>query len=158
ETLGNPLKGVVAHTPLRGYDHSQNERRLISNADDFMKAGCLHCGSLLLSCALALFAGSRAAGQSTNRGVWCWGAPAPYGLNYIIGTNALQNAAVAQFKSWGISHVYGFYGTQLQTALGKAALAAWNTLLNNNGIESQMVISDYTLAAGDNNFILEMIN
>jgi len=109
-------------------------------------------------CVLALFVGPRADAQSTNRGVWCWSTPSPYGLNYIIGSNALQNAAVAQFKSWGISHVYGFYGDQLKTVPGRAALAAWNTLLHNNGIESQLLISDYTLGTGDNNFILQMIN
>ena len=123
-----------------------------------MKTGFLHWGSPLLFCALALFADMRADAESTNRGVWCWGTPGPYGLNYIVGTNAAQNAAVAQFKLWGISHVYGFYGTQLQTVAGQAALAAWNTLLNNNGIESQLLISDYTLGSGDNNIILEMIN
>jgi hypothetical protein len=122
------------------------------------KRGFLHCRAQLLLCALALFAGVRADADSTNRGVWCWGTPGPYGLNYIVGTNALQNAAVAQFKLWGIGHVYGFYGTQLQTVPGQAALAAWNTLLNNNGIESQLLISDYTLGSGDNNIILQMIN
>ena len=110
---------------------------------------------LPLSC---LIISARTDADSTNRGVWCWPTPGPYGLNYIIGTNALQNAAVAQFKSWGISHVYGFYGDQLKTVPGQSALAAWNTLLNNNGIESQLLISDYTLGSGDNNIILEMIN
>jgi hypothetical protein len=107
--------------------------------------------------ALVLLVGSLAEASSTNRGVWCWPTPGPYGLNYIIGTNSLQNAAVAQFKLWGISHVYGFYGDQLKTVPGQAALAAWNTLLNNNGIESQLLISDYALYSGDNNIILEMI-
>ena len=107
---------------------------------------------------MALFAGGRSDAEGTNRGAWCWPTPGPYGLNYIIGTNALQNAAVAQFKLWGISHVYGFYGDQLQTLPGQAALAAWNTLLNNNGIESQLLISDYSLGSGDNNIIVEMIN
>lgn len=111
---------------------------------------------VLLS-ALVLTVGSRAEASGTNRGVWCWPTPGPYGLNYIIGTNSLQNAAVAQFKAWGISHVYGFYGDQLKTVPGQAALAAWNTLLNSNGIESQLLISDYALYSGDNNIILEMI-
>src|SRR5215471_18552769 len=123
-----------------------------------MKTGFRRCWPPFLLCAFALFAGARTNAQSTNRGVWCWSTPAPYGLNYIIGTNSLQNAAVAQFKMWGISHIYGFYGTQLQTASGQTSLAAWNTLLNNNGIESQLLISDYTLASGDNNIILKMIN
>jgi len=123
-----------------------------------MTASILYRASMLLWCALALFAGVRADGQSTNRGVWCWATPGPYGLNHIIGTNALQDAAVAQFKAWGISHVYGFYGAQLKTVPGQAALAAWNTLLNNHGIESQLLISDYTLGSGDNNIILQMIN
>ena len=108
--------------------------------------------------ALVLRLGSLAEASGTNRGVWCWPTPGPYGLNYIIGTNSLQNAAVAQFKAWGISHVYGFYGDQLKTVPGQAALAAWNTLLNNNGIESQLLISDYALYSGDNNIILEMID
>jgi hypothetical protein len=79
-------------------------------------------------------------------------------LDYIVGTNDLENATVAQFKLWGIKHVFGFYGDQLKTVPGQAALAAWNTLLSNNGIESQLLISDYSLGSGDNNIIIEMIN
>ena len=129
-----------------------------SCADAFMKTSLLHCGSPLLLWALALFTGLRGDAQSTNLGVWCWPTPSPYGLNYIVGTNTLQNAAVAQFKTWGIRHVYGFYGDQLKTGPGQAALAAWNTLLHDNGIESQLLISDYTLGPGDNNIIVQMIN
>ena len=101
---------------------------------------------------------TRAGADSTNRGVWCWKTPSPYGLDYIIGSNALQNAAVAQFKLWGISHVYGSYGDQLKTAQGQVALAGWNNLLNNNGIESQLLISDDSFGSGDNNVLVEMIN
>ena len=55
-----------------------------------------------------------------------------------------------------MSHVYGYYG-QLQTLPGQTNLAAWNNLLDSNGIESQLLISDNTLGTGDNNIILEMI-
>jgi hypothetical protein len=129
-----------------------------SNADDFMKPLFLHGWLAFLLCALAVLMHARAKADSTNRGVWCWGTPGPYGLDYIVGTNDLENATVAQFKLWGIKHVFGFYGTQLKTVPGQAALAAWNTLLNNNGIESQLLISDYSLGSGDNNIIIEMIN
>ena len=102
---------------------------------------------------------TRTHADSTNRGVWCWKTPSsPYGLDSIIGTNALENAAVAQFKLWGVSHVYGSYGDQLKTSQGQAALANWNALLNNNGIESQLLISDFSFGSGDNNLLLQMIN
>ncbi len=113
--------------------------------------------SVLLA-ALVLLVGSLAEASSTNRGVWCWSTPAPYGLNSIVGSNALQNAAVAQFKAWGISRVYGVYGDQLWNAPGQTALAAWNTLLNHNGVESQLLISDWTLNSGQQNVILQMID
>ena len=129
-----------------------------SNADDFMKPFFLHGWLVFLLCALAVLMHARADADSTNRGVWCWGTPDPYGLDYIVGTNDLENATVAQFKLWGIKHVFGFYGDQLKTIPGQAALAAWNTLLSNNGIESQLLISDYSLGSGDNNIIIEMIN
>jgi hypothetical protein len=112
----------------------------------------------ILLCGLALVAVPHADADSTNRGVWCWKSPGPYGLDYIIGTNELENAAVAQFKLWGISRVYGSYGDQLKTVQGQTALAAWNTLLNGNGIESQLLISDNTLTTGDSNLLVEMIN
>jgi hypothetical protein len=108
--------------------------------------------------AIVLLVGSLADASSTNRGVWCWPTPSPYGLNYIIGNSALEKAAVAQFKLWGISQVYGAYGDQLKTAQGQAALADWNTLLTSNGIESQLLISDTSLGSGDQNLLVEMIN
>lgn len=108
--------------------------------------------------ALALFAGTPAHAQSTNRGVWCWSTPSPYGLNSIIGNSALEHAAVAQFKLWGIRHVYGSYGDQLKTAEGWAALGAWNLLLSSNGIESQLLISDTSFGAGDQALLSEMLN
>ena len=134
-------------------------RRIPSpETDHLMERRFLHFGLCSLLCGLAFLITLHARADSTNRGVWCWKTPSPYGLNYIIGTDALQNAAVQQFKLWGISHVYGSYGDQLKTTQGQAALAGWNTLLNNNGIESQLLISDYTLGAGDNNIILQMIS
>lgn len=111
-----------------------------------------------LLAAVAVLISICANGGSTNRGVWCWKTPGPYGLDSIIGTNAQENAAVKQFKLWGISHVYGSYGDQLATSKGQAALAAWNGLLYSNGIDSQLLISDDTLGSGDNNVIVEMIN
>jgi len=140
----------------RGQTHSRFDA--LNHADDFMKASIRYLVTTLLWSALVLFQGIGAAAQSTNRGIWCWATPGPYGLNHIIGTNALQDAAVAQFKAWGITHVYGFYGTQLKTVPGQTALAAWNTLLNKNGIDSQLLISDYTLGTGDNAIILQMID
>jgi hypothetical protein len=115
-------------------------------------------GLVFLWCAFWLLTGAHAGADSTNRGVWCWKTPSPYGLDYIIGSNALQNAAVAQFKLWGVSRVYGSYGDQLKTAQGQTALAAWDTLLNSNGIESQLLISDDSFGSGDNNILVEMIN
>ncbi len=123
-----------------------------------MKPFSLQSRVPFLLCALALFIGTRADADSTNRGVWCWKTPGPYGLDYIIGTNALQNAAVSQFKSWGISHVYGSYGDQLKTVQGQVALAGWNSLLSSNGIGSQLLISDTSFGSGDNNILVEMIN
>jgi hypothetical protein len=79
-------------------------------------------------------------------------------LNYIIGNRALENAAVAQFKLWGIRHVYGFYGDQLKTTQGQAALADWNNLLDGNGIESQFLLSDTSFGSGDQNLLAEMIS
>jgi hypothetical protein len=107
---------------------------------------------------LGVFMSLCAEADSTNRGVWCWKTPSPYGLDSIIGSNALENAAVKQFKLWGVSHVYGSYGDQLSSSQGQAALAAWNGLLYSNGIDSQLLISDDTLGSGDNNVIVEMIN
>lgn len=151
--------------PLRGYDDSQIECRFLRsnfdplrNTDDCMKTSLFHFGLPLLLCALALFAGTRADAVGTNRGAWCWPTPSPYGLNYIIGNSALENAAVAQFKLWGISHVYGFYGDQLKTAQGQSDLAGWNTLLSRNGIESQLLLSDIEFGSGDQNILVEMIN
>ncbi|HVU28446.1 MAG TPA: hypothetical protein VHG71_12010 [Verrucomicrobiae bacterium] len=122
-----------------------------------MKPYFLHGALPSLLCALALLINHANAGN-TNRGVWCWKTPSPYGLNYIIGTSSLENAAVAQFKLWGISHVYGSYGDQLATVQGQAALANWNTLLSSNGIESQLLISDTSFGSGDNNILVKMIN
>lgn len=120
---------------------------------------CFLCGgSPLLLSVWALFAGARAEAGDTNRGAWCWPTPGPYGLNSIIGNSALENAAVAQFKRWGISHVYGAYGDQLKTTQGQADLAGWNTLLNRNGIESQFLFSDTSFGSGDQNILVEMIN
>ncbi len=128
-----------------------------SSSRNFVRRGSFPGRVSSLLCALALLMTARANADITNRGVWCWKTPSPYGLTYIIGTSALENAAVQQFKLWGISHVYGSYGDQLKTIQGQTALAAWNTLLSNNGIESQLLISDYTLGTGDNNIILQMI-
>ncbi len=108
--------------------------------------------------ALALLPATPAYADSTNRGVWCWKSPAPYGLNYILGTNDLENAALAQFKLWGVARVYGSYGDQLKTTQGQTALAAWNTLLSSNGIQSQLLISDFNLTTGDSNVLVDMIN
>ena len=123
-----------------------------------MKLRFHHYWLLFLFCALALTSGSRAAAQSTNRGVWCWSTPGPYGLSYIVGTNALMSAAVAQFKLWGINQVYGSYNNLLSTVPGQTALAAWNTLLHNNGIQSQLLISDDLFGSGDNNILAKMIS
>jgi hypothetical protein len=123
-----------------------------------MKPSFLPSWSSLLPGALALVLIIPAKADNTNRGVWCWKSPSPYGLNYIIGTNGLENAAVAQFKLWGVARVYGSYGDQLKTTQGQSALAAWNTLLNSNGIQSQLLISDYSLTTGDSNDVVELIN
>lgn len=112
-------------------------------------------GIFLLS---AFLISIRVEAQSTNRGVWCWKTPAPYGLDFIINSNAQEDAAVRRFKLWGISHVYGSYGDQLATQAGQAALAAWNGLLADNGIESQLLISDDSFGSGDNNILVEMMN
>jgi hypothetical protein len=132
--------------------------KLLNNLGDLMKPCLLHGGLFSLLCALALLMDTHAHADNTNRGVWCWKTPSPYGLDYIIGTNALENAAVAQFKLWGITHVYGSYGDQLKTVQGQTALAVWNTLLNSNGIKSQLLISDTSWGSGDNNILIEMIN
>jgi len=129
-----------------------------SNANDSMKLRFPYGWLAFLLCVPAVLMKAHAGADGANRGVWCWGTPSPYGLDYIVGTSDLENATVAQFKRWGIKHVFGFYGTQLKTVPGQAALAAWNTLLSNNGIESQLLISDYSLGPGDNNIIIEMIN
>jgi hypothetical protein len=123
-----------------------------------MKSNYLYGWPSILLCALGILTSPRTQADSTNRGVWCWKQPSPYGLNYIIGSNDLQNAAVAQFKLWGVSHVYGSYGDQLKTAQGQVALAGWNSLLSSNGIESQLLISDFSFGSGDNNLLLQMIN
>jgi hypothetical protein len=128
-----------------------------SKTDGFAITSIFRCSLLFLLCALALPARPCVGAEGANRGVWCWATPAPYGLNSIVGNNEAQSATLAQFKSWGISHVYGYYGSQLQTLPGQATLAAWNTILDNNGIESQLLISDNTLGMGDNNIIFEMI-
>ena len=74
---------------------------------------------LFVLSATVVLTGGSADAQSTNRGVWCWNTPSsPYGLDSIIGTNALQNAAVQQFKLWGIRRVYGSYNDQLSTSQG----------------------------------------
>lgn len=112
---------------------------------------------LLLLSAL-LLAAPRAGAASTNRGVWCWKSPSPYGLNYIIGDPAIEDAAVSQFKVWGISRIYGSYGELLKTAQGQAALAVWNSRLSRNGIESQLLISDTSWGSGDHNILLSMIS
>ncbi|MGH7942674.1 MAG: hypothetical protein ACREE6_17955, partial [Limisphaerales bacterium] len=115
--------------------------------------------ALLLSCPGIVSPGGDACAQSTNRGVWCWKTPgSPFGLDSIIGANAPENAAVGQFKLWGVRRVYGSYGDQLATVSGKTALAQWNSLLSSNGIQSQLLISDDTFGSGDNNLLVEMVN
>ncbi len=129
-----------------------------SNADDSMKSCYLYAWLVFLLCAPAVLINARAGADAANRGVWCWGTPSPYGLDYIVGNQRLGECNHGAVQAMGIKHVFGFYGTQLKTVPGQAALAAWNTLLSNNGIESQLLISDYSLGPGDNNIIIEMIN
>src|ERR1700759_1131624 len=112
-----------------------------SRADGFAVTSIFRCASLLSLFALGLSGSQCVGSDGSNRGVWCWGTPAPYGFNSIVGNDDAQNATLAQFKSWGISHVYGYYA-QLQTLPGQTNLAAWNTILDNNDIESQLLISD----------------
>jgi hypothetical protein len=111
-----------------------------------------------LLCLAGPLTATQANASGTNRGVWCWESPAPYGLASIVGNSAAQNAAVGQFKLWGIKHVYGFYGGQLGTSQGQTSLAAWNSLLYSNGIDSQCLFSDYYWGTGNNRILLQMIS
>jgi hypothetical protein len=139
-------------------DINYNVATALKNASVVMKAFFSHGWLTFLLCAPGLLMRGSADAGSTNRGVWCWEIPGPYGLDYIVGTNAVQNAAVTQFKLWGIKHVYGYYGDQLNTSKGQTALAAWNTLLYNNGIDSQCLFSDDSWGTGDNDILIQMIN
>lgn len=111
-----------------------------------------------LLCLAGPLTATHANASGTNRGSWCWESPWPYGLDSIVGNRAAQNAAVAQFKLWGIKHLYGYYGDQLGTSQGQSSLAAWNSLLYSNGIDSQCLFSDDYWNTGDNDLLLQMIS
>ena len=111
-------------------------------------------------CALALLLCPRAEADSINRGVWFWNTPSsPYGANNIVGTgnSTLENQTVAQFQQWGINHVYGSYGNQLETAQTNN-IATWNTLLSHNGLVSELLISDDKWRTGDAQDLTDLIN
>ena len=125
----------------------------------FVSTTTTFCNATVL-CALALWFSPRAEADSINRGVWFWNMPSsPYGAANIVGTGnvALENQTVAQFKHWGIANVYGSYGNDLETAQTNN-LAAWNTLLSQNGIVSQLLISDDKWRPGDAQDLTDMIN
>ncbi len=82
-------------------------------------------------------------GESTNRGTWFWGESGKeYGAIAIVGNTARENEAIALFKEFGISNVYGSY--QNRPVSDATVIAAWNTKLANNGIESFILFSEET--------------
>ena len=71
-----------------------------------------------------------------GRAIWFWESTAQQA---IIASSTAQDAAIANFKSWNVTQVYGSYSSQIDTA--PASIRAWNAKLAANGIASYFLIS-----------------
>ncbi len=78
-----------------------------------------------------------------NRAVWFWASSgSPYGSANIVGTPVTENQTIDFFNARGIKHVYGSYQNRPVSEPG--TIAAWNTKLHAEGIESQFLMSENT--------------
>lgn len=71
-----------------------------------------------------------------GRGIWFWGSAAQQAI--VAGTSS-QDTAISNFKSWGVTSVYGSY--TIQTTAQITNLRAWNAKLAANGIASYLLLS-----------------
>ena len=82
-------------------------------------------------------------GATKNRAVWFWASSSsPYGSANIVGTPVTENQTIDFFNARGIEHVYGSYQNRPVSEPG--TIAAWNTKLHAEGIESQFLMSENT--------------
>ncbi len=126
-----------------------------------MKSRFFHGWPALLLITLGLLMNEKADAGSNNRGVWAWGSTGGtpgYYLDDIIASTNMEMATLQQFKLWGIKHVYGDFVANSVITSEPAEVAAWNTLLYSNGIDSQFLISDDDWGPGDNDFLEDMIS
>jgi hypothetical protein len=69
--------------------------------------------------------------------MWFWESAAQMA---IVATPAAQAQAIANFKAWNVTSVYGSYSSQISS--NPAAVRAWNANLAANGIQSYSLLSE----------------
>ncbi|MFC6645327.1 hypothetical protein ACFQBQ_06945 [Granulicella cerasi] len=65
----------------------------------------------------------------------------------IVASPTAQDTAIANFKAWNVTSVYGSYSSQMDT--DPASVRAWNAKLAANGIRSYFLISSATFFLPD---------
>lgn len=80
-------------------------------------------------------------GESTNRGVWFWGDTGKeYGSKMVVGKPGNEDKVIEIFREFGIKKIYGSY--QNRPITEPSVIAAWNSKLSSNGIESYILFSE----------------
>ncbi|MEM1083551.1 MAG: hypothetical protein AAGI48_05475 [Verrucomicrobiota bacterium] len=99
---------------------------------------------------LTLLAGLATACVATpERGTWFWGnttvpsGPSPHGASVVVGDSTKEDAEIVFMTTWGITRVYGSYGSGPGISSERAKYREWNAKLDAAGIESQLLISEF---------------
>ncbi|MDE1163115.1 MAG: hypothetical protein PW792_14415 [Acidobacteriaceae bacterium] len=71
-----------------------------------------------------------------GRAVWFWESQAQMA---IVASSTAQDTAIANFKTWNVTSVYGSYSSQMES--DPASVRAWNAKLAANGIRSYFLVS-----------------
>lgn len=115
-----------------------------------MNPVCPWCGLLstkrigsIFSALVLLSAAPVFGNNCKQRAVWFWSdSESLYGAVSVVGSAERENETVEFFRSHGISAVYGSYRSRPVSEPG--VIAAWNTKLDAEGIESQFLLSENT--------------
>jgi len=105
---------------------------------------------LLYSCVLLL-----PSHAELHRGVWFWGSttlpdasPSPFGsidvVDDVVADGTDEDETIAFFTAHGVKRVYGSYQNRPVSDAGD--IAAWNTKLDDAGIESQLLLDGNEVA------------
>ncbi|MBK1828474.1 hypothetical protein [Haloferula rosea] len=99
---------------------------------------------------LALLLGFTLLTRATpERGTWFWGnttvptGSSPHGSSVVVGDSAKEDAEIAFMTAWGVTRVYGSYGTGPGINAERAKYREWNAKLHAAGIESQLLLSEF---------------